>query len=190
VGAAKKKAEREGRTLVFIDESAFMLKPIIGRTWAKKGKTPTLVVRDRRDRWSVIAAVTYRPGAKRRAFDMFFMAFDENIETSRAALFVRALRQHLQRKLTVIWDNLRVHHAAQKVLSRMKGSIEFEYLPPYAPQANPVEFLWAHQKGKELRNFTPDTKEELGGRLVETLRAARKRQDVLRGCFHAADLTL
>lgn len=187
---SKKKACRQGRAIVFIDESAYMLQPIVGRTWAKVGKTPVLVMRDRRDRWSVIAAITYRPDAERSAFGMHFIAFDENVNTERAALFVRALRQQLRRKLLIIWDNLRVHHAAQKALWRLAATIEFAYLPPYAPQLNPVEFLWAHSKGKELANYVPDTKAELGARVVDTLRTTRRRPDVLRGCFHAAGLAI
>lgn len=190
MAAPKKKAERRGMTIVFIDESAFMLQPIVGRTWAKSGETPVLVMRNRHDRWSVIGAVTYRPAAIRRAFDMYFMAFDENVNTERAVLFVRALREQLRRKLLIIWDNLRVHHAAQKALWRVAGSVEFAYLPPYAPQLNPVEFLWAHAKGKQLPNFVPDTKIELGEHLVDSLCATRSRSDVLRGFFHAAGLPL
>lgn len=102
----------------------------------------------------------------------------------------RVLRQQPGRKLLIVWDNLRVHHAAQKALVRMHRSLDFEYLPPYAPQANPVEFLWAHSKGHELANYVPDTKAELGEYVVDTLRRTRRRYDVLAGFFHAAGLEL
>ena len=71
-----------------------------------------------------------------------------------------------------------------------RDSLTFAYLPPYAPQANPVEFLWAHAKGRDLANYVPDTKVELGEHLVQTLRRTRRRSDVLEGCFHAAGLKL
>jgi hypothetical protein len=32
-----------------------------------------------------------------------------------------------------------------------------ERLPAYAPELNPVEYLWANLKGAELANFTGDT---------------------------------
>jgi transposase len=32
-----------------------------------------------------------------------------------------------------------------------------ERLPPYAPELNPVEYLWANLKGVELANCTGDT---------------------------------
>ena len=36
-----------------------------------------------------------------------------------------------------------------------------ERLPAYAPELNPVEFLWANLKGQELANFTGDTVPEV-----------------------------
>jgi hypothetical protein len=167
-----------------------MLQPIVGRTWAPVGRTPVLVQRERRDRYSVIAAMTYRPQARRRPFGMYFLAYNENVNTWAATEFIRRSCRTLGKKLLVVWDNLRVHHAAQKALSRMRGSLSFAYLPPYAPQANPVEFLWAHSKGKDLANYVPDTKAELGEHLVHTLCRTRRRCDVLKGCFHAAGLRL
>lgn len=167
-----------------------MLQPIVGRTWAPIGQTPVLVQRDRRDRYSVIGAVTYRPAAQRKPFDMHFLVCQENVNTATAAHFVRLLRRQLGRKLLIVWDNLRVHHAAHKALRRMHRSVEFAYLPPYAPQANPVEFLWAYSKGHELANYVPDTKDELGQHVVNTLRRTRRRYDVLASFFHAAGLEL
>ena len=116
---------------------------------------------------------------------MYFLACDENVNTWTATEFIRRLRRHLGRKLLVVWDNLSVHHAAEKALTRMARTVTFAYLPPYAPQANPVEFLWAHAKGRDLANYVPDTKVELGEHLVQTLRRTRRRSDVLEGCFHA-----
>jgi hypothetical protein len=36
-----------------------------------------------------------------------------------------------------------------------------ERLPAYAPELNPVEYLWANLKGTELANFTGDTVPEV-----------------------------
>src|ERR1700748_2762084 len=36
-----------------------------------------------------------------------------------------------------------------------------ELLPPYAPELNPVEYLWAHWKHHELANFCPKDFAEL-----------------------------
>lgn len=36
-----------------------------------------------------------------------------------------------------------------------RRSIELAYLPPYAPELNPVEYIWAHWKQHELPNLCP-----------------------------------
>jgi len=43
---------------VFLDESGFMLTPIVRRTFAPRGKTPILKCWDRHVRFSAISAVT------------------------------------------------------------------------------------------------------------------------------------
>jgi transposase len=57
-GPGLKKARREGRTLVFIDQTGFMLQPPVRRTWAPKGHTPIHYSWDRHDRLSVNGALT------------------------------------------------------------------------------------------------------------------------------------
>jgi len=47
---AIKKARRRNATIVFIDESGFMLQPVVRRTWAPRGETPIL---KSWDRWNV-----------------------------------------------------------------------------------------------------------------------------------------
>jgi len=44
LAGAEKKARDEGRTIVWIDEAAFYLLPACVRTWAPRGRTPTLRV--------------------------------------------------------------------------------------------------------------------------------------------------
>ena len=58
LAAHKKKARRRGRSIVFLDESGFMLQPTVRRTWAPQGQTPIHLSWDRHDRLSVIAANT------------------------------------------------------------------------------------------------------------------------------------
>jgi transposase len=38
-------------------------------------------------------------------------------------------------------------------VARQGGGIKLEFLPPYAPEPNPVEDLWAHWKQHEMPNF-------------------------------------
>ena len=60
-----KKTRREGRSLVFIDETGCMLPPVVRRTWAPQGCTPLLYRWDRHARLSIIGAITVAPRRKR-----------------------------------------------------------------------------------------------------------------------------
>ncbi len=56
-----KKARDEGRAIALVDESGFMLQPVVRRTWAPRGETPVHRSWDRHDRLSVISAITVSP---------------------------------------------------------------------------------------------------------------------------------
>ena len=50
-----------------------------------------------------------------------------------------------------------------------------EYLPPYAPELNPVEYIWAYWKQHELPNVCPKDYWELDERARKALRRMRRK---------------
>ena len=56
-----------------------MLQPVVRRTWAPRGQTPIQYSWDRRDRLSVISAITVLPQFRR--LGLYFNVFDHNIVT-------------------------------------------------------------------------------------------------------------
>jgi transposase len=148
---AQKEAEKEGRTLVVIDETGFQMQPTSRHTWGERGQTPVIVPSAKRERISVIGALTLAPRRNRVGF--YFQAYDHNIRTE-------------------------------------EDEIEFAYLPPYAPELNPIELTWGHLKYGPLANFCPDSKEQLGQTLLAEMLDYRSRYDAIRGCFEHAGLAL
>ena len=71
--------------------------------------------------------------------------------------FLKALVRHIQRPLLIVWDRLPAHRSAlvREFLGYSDGYIETEYLPAYAPELNPVEYLWGYWKQHELPNVCP-----------------------------------
>ena len=57
--------------------------------------------------------------------------------------FLRRLIKRRERKMFLILDNLKVHHGkkVQKWVEKHKEAIELFFLPPYAPEYNPDEYL-------------------------------------------------
>jgi transposase len=139
---------------VLLDESGFMLQPVRRRTWAPRGQTPIQYSWDRRDRLSVVAAVTLAP--RRRRFGVHFRIHGHNLTADDLVAFLGYLRRHLRRKLLLVWDRWSVHRAAApRLLQRYGPALAFEWLPPYAPDLNPAEQVWNHAKYVELANFIP-----------------------------------
>nr|WP_146561257.1 transposase [Posidoniimonas corsicana] len=89
---------------MFLDESGFMLQPLLRRTWAPIGETPLLEQWDRRDRLSVVGALALSP--RRRRVRMFFKLLDHNAKAEDFLWFLIDLRFELGRELHVVWDNL------------------------------------------------------------------------------------
>jgi len=50
-----------------------------------------------------------------------------------------------------------------------------EFLPAYAPELNPVEYLWSHWKQHELPNFCPTSFARLSIHARRALRRIRRR---------------
>jgi hypothetical protein len=60
-----------------LDESGFMLQPVVRRTWAPQGQTPIQYSWDWHDRLSVITAITLAPIYCR--LGVYFQIHDHNI---------------------------------------------------------------------------------------------------------------
>lgn len=74
----------------------------------------------------------------------------------------RRLRRKVRRLLIVVWDRWSVHRSAQKRVAKLGWKqIEFELLPAYCPELNPVEAMWSHAKYAKLANFVPDDIDKL-----------------------------
>lgn len=166
-----------------------MLQPVVRRTWAPRGETPIHHSWDRHDRLSVISAVSVGP--RRRRMGLYFQALDHNVRTPEFVRFVRFLRRQLQAPILLILDRLNVHRSGvRELLRRGSSAIAFEWLPPYAPDLNPTEYVWNHTKFVDLANFMPDDVDHLGRSIAKSLRRQRGRPSLLRSFFKMARLKL
>lgn len=144
---------------------------------------------DRYDRLSVISAVTLSP--HRRHIRTPFQIHPDNIRTPEAVAFIRALRKSLRGPLILVWDRWSVHRAAAKQISasRLKN-IEFEWLPAYAPELNPVESRWSHTKYGDLANFVPDDTPELKRAVRKSLKLQSTNHQLKTSFFKTAQLRI
>jgi transposase len=188
VACHQEKARRQGRTVVLIDESGFMLQPVVRRTWAVRGMTPMLRRSERHDRLTAIGALS--PSPERRRAGLYFRLDRQNATSESVMKFVALLRRQLQRPLTIVWDRLNVHRSvARDGAKRLGEDVLFEFLPPYAPQLNPVEQVWSHSKYGEMSNYVPSDIDELRSEVTKSLQSKRTNQEMLKTFFRHAGLS-
>ena len=72
-----------------------------------------------------------------------FMLYEDSMNQQRLIAFMRSLIRQAKQKIFLILDNLKVHHGklVAKWLTKHKDKIELFFLPPYAPESNPDEYL-------------------------------------------------
>lgn len=149
----QKKARRLRACLAFIDESGFLMAPLLRRTWAPRGKTPILLQRGRsHKKVSAIAALVLSP--KYRRIRLFFR-LHPNVAINALYLrdFLAQLCRHLPGKYIIVWDRLNAHRSnLLKQYLRKRRRISFEFFPPYAPELNPVEYIWSYLKTSSMAN--------------------------------------
>jgi transposase len=182
LAGAKKKSCLEGRVIVFIDESGLSERPTRVRTWAPRGKTPIIRFHFGWTHVSAIAALS-RGGC-------LFRLYKGSIKKEQHVEFLKALRARLKQRLLVVWDGLKAHRSAlvRDYVASTKGDIELVFLPPYAPDLNPVEYLWAWLKRHALANFCAANLAELKTVARAKLKSAQQRVSIINSCWAQAGM--
>ncbi|MEV0150398.1 MULTISPECIES: transposase [unclassified Nonomuraea] len=139
-------AAARGAWPLFKDEAGVSMTPPQAKAWSQRGHTPVVRVRGRSRRRTSIAALTcYKPGHRSRL--IYRPRRDDGRRDGRKSFSWRdyrdlliAVHQQFGSPIVLVWDNLNVHKAAD--LRQWAASREWptiHYLPPYAPDPNPVE---------------------------------------------------
>ncbi len=129
-----------------------------------------------------MAGVTWRK--------FYFRLFPGSIRSAQVVQFLRHLLRHIPGKVLVIWDGLRSHRSrmVSEFVIETRGRLELEFLPAYAPELNPVEYLWGYWKHHELPNFCPKSFFELSSHARNALRRMRRRPTLVTAFWKQAEL--
>ncbi len=166
-----------------------MLQPVQRRTWALSGETPVQQAWDRHDRLSAIGAVSVSADLARLAF--YFHLLRHNVTTDDLVWFLTAMHEHFGGKVVLIWDCWNVHRSTVNYFEKHHPDwFQFEELPSYCPELNPVEQCWKHAKYDDLPNFVPDDLDHLDEAVTASLTLLRENEPILRGAFEYCQLNL
>jgi len=182
VARRKKIAARQGRIIVFIDESGLSERPCRARTWAPKGQTPVLQYSFSWKQLSVIAGVSY--------WRFYFRFFPGSIKSPQIVQFLRALYNTIGKKLLIVWDRLQAHRSrlVKQYVDGLNGQIALEYLPAYAPELNPVEYIWGYLKHHAMPNYCARDLTDLRTLASRNLRSMQRRRTLVTAFWKQAEL--
>jgi transposase len=173
--AIAKRAKTMRAVIYWGDETGISNQDQIGRSYAPRGRTPVVSRTAKRVTQSMISAVSNR-GLMR------FMLYDGALNADRFIAFLRRLVKDAGRKVVLIVDNLKVHRAG-KVIAWVKShahEVELCYLPSYAPDHNPTEYLNNDLKQKLRQQPQPGSKDALTKRTRSVLRAIQRSPERVR----------
>jgi transposase len=176
-GPAKKAAE-EGATSIWVDESAFYRLAHLVRTWAPRGQTPRLDVKQTKDHLAAIRGIT-RDG--RRCLQVREGSYDSGAVVG----FLRVLLRKVRGRILLIWDGA-PSHRGQTVRGFLRSGaakrLHLEQLPGYAPDRNRDAGLWNDLKRVELANVCCRELDELQPQVLRARERLRHKRDMIRAC--------
>jgi transposase len=130
------RAKKEKAEIHWGDETGINNEAYNAKGFAPKGKTPVVEINAKKSSINMISAITNQGKVR-------FMLYRETMTSKVLLKFLSRLIKDVERKVFLILDNHRVHHsnAVAKWLEHHKEQIEVFFLPPYAPEYNPDEYL-------------------------------------------------
>ena len=185
MAAHQKKVQRQHPTLLLVDESGFSQKPTVLRTWAPRGQTPIVRYCFNWKRLSAISGVTPQGY-------LYLLLRDGTIKSEQVVEFLRYLLRCRKGKLLIVWDGAPIHRSGvvKAFLQKHRRRLTVETLPPYAPELNPDEHVWAYLKYVGLANFCPRHLTDLRDEIQRHVRRLRKRPELIRSFYKVAGLPL
>jgi transposase len=175
---------KQGRIIVFVDESGLSERPTRTRTWAPKGETPVIQYHFNWKQLSVIAGLSH--------VRFYFRLFPGAIKSAEIIEFLKALVATIGRQLLIVWDGLAAHRSrlVRAFVEGTHGAIQLERLPAYAPELNPVEYIWAYLKKHALAHFCAHDLDHLSHTARGKLKSMQRRPKLITAFWKQAELVL
>jgi transposase len=178
--ALRQRARRVGAMIFFLDEAGFQSDPPLGRTYGLKGKTPVVTTSGQRQSINVISAVNAR-GA------FWAVTYPGKLDAETFVVFLEDFMSRRKEKVFLVVDGHPAHKAnrVKSLIQEMKGRLELHFLPPYAPDLNPDEFVWGYMKGNGVSKRPLKQNESMRRRVEADLMSIQGNPTLVKSFFGA-----
>ena len=176
----KQRAKKLGAMIFFLDEAGFQSDPPLGRTYGLKGHTPIVVTSGQRQSVNVISAVNAQ-GA------FWAASYTGKLNAETFVAFLGDFMKHRNGKVFLVVDGHPAHKAnvVKAYIAQLKGRLELHFLPPYAPDLNPDEFVWNYMKNTGVSKKPLKKNESLRERVEQDLAALHGNAGLVASFFDA-----
>ncbi len=160
----RREAKKIGAEILFWDESGYRLDDQVGRTWGKRGQTPKVDATGKRGRTN--SAIAMSPTG---AF--WFEEFTENLNSEMFCGLLDRFMTTRRGKVFLITDSHPGHTSKRTTehIASYGDRLRVEFLPGYAPELNPVEYVNHYAKAEGPRKQLPDSVNALRAIVDSTL---------------------
>lgn len=176
----RKRAKRLGARIFFSDEAGFQSDPILGRTYGLKGQTPIVTTSGQRQSLNVISAVNARG-------EFWAVTYTGKLNAESFMAFLQNFVESQRGKIFLVVDGHPAHKAnvVKNYIKSLKGRLELYFLPPYAPDLNPDEFVWSYMKNNGVSKKPLKKNESLQSRIDQDLNGIKGNRKLVRSFFGA-----
>ncbi len=174
-----KRAKEENAEIYWGDETGVQNTADYLRGYAPIGQTPVIKVEAQKFKANLLSAISNRGKLR-------FVIYDK-LTPDKLIDFMRRLVRDTKRKVFLILDNLRIHHSKRvsEWLLKHKDEIEVFFLPPYAPEYNPDEYLNSDLKQGVGNRPMPRCEKDIVKNIRSHLKSLQLRPDKISSFFHA-----
>lgn len=122
------------------DETRLQLEAITRRAWLKKGEKTVIKVKRSREFQNYLGRLNQRTFKN----EVYPIAWGRQKEIIKA--LVAHIRKYPDKRICIVWDNAKCHKGKllrrQLRKDRLLSRVHPINLPPYAPDMNPIEYVW------------------------------------------------
>lgn len=171
-------ARKENAEIHWGDETGVQTDAYRVRGFAPKGNAPVVKLPAQKSSINMISSVTNQG-------QMRFMMYRGTMNCQLLIKFMTRLIKDTGRKVFLVLDNLRSHHAkiVKEWLSAHKDAIEVFYLPSYSPELNPDEYLNGDLKLRVHSGMPARNQKELERKTKSFMQSIAKRPQHVQNYF-------
>jgi transposase len=133
-----------------------------------------------RQKVNAISAVSAKGGFWSKVYTGMFNA-------GRFVEFLKDFRKGGRGRVFLVVDGHPSHHAklVKSYVQETRGMLELHFIPPYAPDLNPDEFVWQYAKTNGVSKKPLKKNESLKERVKADLAAIKSNPKLVKSFFHA-----